>query len=127
MDWNDDSVEQEKTKFSTKMGCLFIPVALGISVISIAAWYILSSQETQLKISHSPNQLNSIEIVKKHDFPDPTIRIYYDDKNVMKTQIPDKTTVEWKNDYQAIVTLTKQGQEPDIVDIEFDANPDTER
>ncbi|MGD7045642.1 hypothetical protein [Jeotgalibacillus proteolyticus] len=126
MNWKDDSVEREKMKFSTKMGCLFIPVALGIAVISIVAWYLISSQETQLEISHSPNHLNSIEIVMIHDFPDPTISINYDDQSVMKTQIPDKTTVEWKNDYQAIVTLTKQGQEPDIIDIEFAATPDTE-
>lgn len=127
MDWNDNSVEQEKTKLLTKIGCLFGVVILGILVILIVAWYISNSQETQLEISHSPNNINSIEIVKKDDFPDPTIRINYDDKSIMKTKIPDKITVEWKNDYQAIVILTKQGREPDIVDIEFVVNPNTEK
>lgn len=127
MDWNDNSVEREKTKLFTKIGCLFGVVILGLLAISVVVWYISSTQETRLEISHSPNNINSIEIVKKDDFPDPTIRIKYDDKSIMKTKIPDKITVEWKNDYKAVVILTRQGREPDIVDIEFGVNPSTEK
>lgn len=127
MGWDDNSVEREKTKLLTNIGCLFGVVILGLLAISIVVWCISSTQETRLKISHSPNNINSIEIVKKDDFPDPIIRIKYDDKSIMKTKIPDKITVEWKNDYQAIVILTKQGRKPDMVDIEFGVNQSTEK
>ncbi|MFU8692765.1 hypothetical protein ACNA6I_23410 (plasmid) [Rossellomorea sp. FS2] len=122
MDWNDNSVEQEKTILLTKIGYLFGVVILGVVGIVIVAWYISYSEETQLEISHSPNKINSMEIVKKDDFPDPNIRITYGDKSIMKTKIPDKISIEWKNDYQATLILTKQGREPDIVEIEFDVN-----
>ena len=120
MSWKDNHhVEREKTKFLSKIGCFFSVVTLGIFVILIVAWFISSSQETQLKVSQSPNKTNSIEIVKKDDFPDPTIVINYDNKSIMKTKIPDKITVEWKNDYEAIVILTKQGREPETVRLKF--------
>lgn len=125
MDWNDNNVEQEKTKLLTKIGCLFWVVITGLLIIFVVAWYISYPQETQLKVSHSPNNINSIEIIKKDDFPDPTIRVNYDDKSIMKTKIPDKIDVEWKNDYKAVVILTRQGREPDIVNIEFAENPNT--
>lgn len=77
------------------------------------------SDETQLKVSHSPNNINTIEVLKKDDFPDPTIRIKYDDKSIMKTTIPDTVSVQWNNDSEAKVILTKQGREPSIVEIKF--------
>ncbi|WP_062052100.1 hypothetical protein [Bacillus sp. JCM 19034] len=120
MDWNDNHiVKREKTKLLTKIGCFFGVVTLGLLVIIIVAWYLLSPQETELKVSDSPNNINSIKIVKIDDFPDPTIRINYDNKSIMKTKIPDKISIEWENDYEAIVILTRQGREPDIVKIEF--------
>lgn len=130
MDWNDNSVEIEKTKLFTKIGCLigvFIFVLLAISVVVWYVFSIFSYQEKTLELSHSPNNINSIEIVMTNDFPDPTIKIKYDDKSIMKTKIPDEITVEWKNDYQAIVILAKQGREPDIVDLEFGVNHSTEK
>jgi hypothetical protein len=120
MRWNDNhNVEQEKTKFLTKIGCFFSVVTLGLFVVIVIAWFISSSQETQLKVSRSPNKTNSIEIVKKDDFPDPTIRINYDNKSIIKTNIPEKITVEWKNDYEAVVILTKQGRERETIKLKF--------
>ena len=81
--------------------------------------YFSYSDETQLKVSHSPNNVNKIEIVKKDDFPDPTLRIYYNDEYISKTKLPNKISVEWKNDYEAEVILTRQGTEPEIVKVEF--------
>jgi hypothetical protein len=121
MSWNDNhNFEREKTKFLTKIGCFFIVVILGLFMVLLVAWFTSSSQETQLKVSYSPNNKNLIEIVKEDDFPDPALRIKYDNnKSVMKTKIPDKITVEWKNDYEAIVILSKQGREPETVNINF--------
>ncbi|MGD6793917.1 hypothetical protein [Metabacillus indicus] len=120
MDWNDnDKSEREKTKLLTKIGCFFSAVILGLLIISTVAWSLLSPQETRLKVSESPNQVNSIEIVKRDDFPSPSIRINYGNKSIMKTKIPDEISVEWKSDYEAVVTLTKRGRDPDVVHVEF--------
>ncbi|KEZ48917.1 hypothetical protein GS18_0215985 [Metabacillus indicus] len=120
MDWNNnDQSEREKTKLWSKLGCFFSVVIIGLLIISAAAWYLLSPQETRLKVSDSPNHVNSIEIVKREDFPSPSIRINYRNKSIMKTKIPDEISVEWKSDYEAVVTLTKQGREPDIVHVDF--------
>ncbi|MGP1909381.1 hypothetical protein ACTSEZ_14550 [Metabacillus sp. JX24] len=120
MDWNDnDKSEREKTKLFTKIGCFLIAVILGILTLATAAWYVLSPQETRLKVSESPNQVNSIEVVKRDDFPSPSIRINYGNKSIVKTKIPDEISVEWKSDYEAVVILTKRGREPDIVQVVF--------
>ncbi|WP_062349899.1 hypothetical protein [Bacillus kwashiorkori] len=121
MDWNDNDVlDQEKTKLLTKIGCFLGIVILGIFAILIPAWlYFSYPDETQLMVSHSPNNINTIEVVKTDDFPDPTIRIYYDDKHITKTKLPNDISVEWINDYEANVILKKQKREPEIVYIEF--------
>ncbi|MBP1917457.1 hypothetical protein J2Z23_004463 [Lederbergia galactosidilyticus] len=53
-------------------------------------------RETQLKISHSPNHINNMKIVKLNEFPNPTLRIKYDHKYITKTKLPDHISVEWE-------------------------------
>lgn len=123
MDWNADYREaQEKTKLLTKMGCFFGIVIIGLLVISLLIWFLYHlfvPMETQLMVSESPNNKNKIEIVRRDDFPDPTLRVYYDNKSIMKTKLPDDISVEWNNDYEATVFLAKQGRETDIIKVEF--------
>lgn len=38
---------------------------------------------------------------------------------MIKTNLPDDISIEWKKDYEANVTLVRQGQEPDVVKVEF--------
>lgn len=117
---DDYILNRQKAKLQTGIGCFFGVVILGLLVILVPIWLFFShSYETQLKVSHSPNNVNTIEIVKKDDFPDPTIRIKYDNKSIMKTTIPDNISVQWNNDFEADVILTKQGEEPGIVTVEF--------
>lgn len=117
----DDYIfNKQKAKLKIGIGCFFGVVIFGLLVVFIPIWLFFSySGETQLKVSHSPNNVNTIEIVKKDDFPDPTIRIKYDNKSIMKTTIPDNISVQWNNDFEANVILTKQGREPGIVKVEF--------
>lgn len=118
MDYNN--INLAKARLKTKMGCFFGIVVLALLVISVPAWlYVSYSGGTQLKISHSPNNINIIEVVKTDDFPDPTIKINYADQSIMKTKIPDNISVEWENDYEAIVILSRQGKEVEIVAITF--------
>lgn len=127
MDWNEDyEEEQQRAKHSSGMGCFFWMIILGLLVILVLAWYpakliyySIYPEETQLKVSHSPHNKNKIEIVRIESFPDPTLRINYQDKYITKTKIPDRISVKWKNDDEAHVILTKQGREPSIVKIEF--------
>ena len=121
MDEEDNYIlNRQKAKLQTGIGCFFGVVIFGLLVILVPIWLFFShSNETQLKVSHSPNNVNTIEVVKKDDFPDPTIRIKYDDKSIMKTTIPDNISVQWNNDFEAKVILTKRGQEPSIVEVKF--------
>ncbi len=124
MNWNTDyMVEQEKTKFATKIGCCSGIVLIGIFIIALVIWLLYNifiPNETQLIVSDSPNNKNKIEIVRIEDFPDPTLRINYDNNSIMKTKLPDDISVEWISDYEADVILTKQGSETDIVKVEFE-------
>ena len=121
MDEEDNYIlNKQKAKLQTGIGCFFGVVILGLLVILVPIWLFFShSDETQLKVSHSPNNVNTIEVVKKDDFPDPTIRIKYDDESIMKTTIPDNISVQWNNDFEAKVILTKRGEEPSIVEVKF--------
>lgn len=121
MDEEDDYIlNRQKVKLQTEIGCFFGVIILVILVILVPIWLFFShSNETQLKVSHSPNNINTIEVVKKDEFPDPTIRIKYDDKSMMKTTIPDTISIQWNNDFNAKVILIKQGREPSIVEVKF--------
>ncbi|WP_413380971.1 hypothetical protein [Alkalihalobacillus sp. 1P02AB] len=123
MDWNeDDSLERQKTKLLTGIGCFLGLVFLVLLVILALGWlfFLKSPEETQLEVSFSPNDINKIEVVKVDAFPDPILRIKYDDKSIMKTKLPQIISIEWKNDYEAEVILTRRGREPDIVKVEFE-------
>ncbi|MBM7542800.1 hypothetical protein [Amphibacillus cookii] len=117
---DDYNLNEQKVKFLTGIGCFWVIVILVLMVVSVPVWlYFSYSEETQLLVSHSPNNIKTIEIVRIEDFPDPTLRINYDNKSIMKTKLPDNISVEWENDYEANVILTRQKREPDIVKIEF--------
>ncbi|RDW16598.1 hypothetical protein CWR48_16295 [Oceanobacillus arenosus] len=123
MDWNTvNGEEREKTKFYTKIGCFFGIVIIGLLIIALIIWIsyrVFVPREIQLLVSDSPNNKNKIEIVRVEDFPNPTLRINYDKNSIIKTNLPDDISIEWKNDYEANVTLVRQGQEPDVVKVEF--------
>lgn len=96
---------------------------MGILIITLIIWllyHVFVPKETQLMVSDSPNNKNKIEIVRVEDFPDPTLRINYDNNSIMKTKLPNDISVEWRNDYEADVILAKQGRKPDIVKVEFE-------
>lgn len=67
MDWNDDQIiDREKTKLSTKFGCFFGIVILVLLIILVPVWFYFSyPDETQLRVSNSPNNVNIIQIVKR--------------------------------------------------------------
>ena len=114
--------EQQKTMFFTGLGC-FLWIVIFVVFISFYPakfiYHLFVPAEKLLLVSHSPNEINSIKIVKRDDFPDPTIRILYQDKNVMKTKIPDELSVQWENDDSATVIFIKEGRDADIVEIDF--------
>src|SRR5690625_774985 len=120
MDWNADYIkEREKTKFMITIGCLFGVVITLLLIISVIIWLLYEAfvpDETQLMVSDSPNNINQIELVEKEDplrSDRSYLRIYYDDEIITRTKLPDDISIEWENDYEAYVTLTNQGREPD--------------
>lgn len=119
--YDENDLKLTKAKVKTKLGCFFGVIILGLLFISLPIWlYFSLSKEIQLEISHSPHNINTVEVVKVDDFPDPTIRIKYEDQSIIKTKIPDNISIEWENDYEATVILTKKGREPQIVPILFE-------
>lgn len=42
-----------------------------------------------------------------------------DDKSIMKTKTPDTISVQWSNDFEAKVILTRKGRKPSIVEVKF--------
>ncbi|HLR24173.1 MAG TPA: hypothetical protein VK093_00065 [Candidatus Avipropionibacterium sp.] len=117
---DDYTLHKEKTKLLTGIGCLFGLVTLGILFVLLPIyWFFSQSGERQLELSHSPNHINTIEIVQKNDFPDPSLRIRYGEKEIIKTKIPDTISIEWVNDFQAEVILMKKGREPSVVELDF--------
>lgn len=76
-------------------------------------------KETEFKVSHSPNKKNKIEFFRVEDFPRPTLRIDYDENSIVINNLPKKIDVIWKNDKEAEVTLTREGNKSLIKEIEF--------
>lgn len=79
--WEEDnySLHKQKEKLQTGIGCFFGIVILGLLVILIPIWLLFSYDgDKSLKISHSPHNVNTIEVIQKGDFPQPMIRIKYD-------------------------------------------------
>lgn len=115
----------QKTKTLAILGC-FWSIILGGIVILLSAWifwdYITTPTETQIMTSDSPNEKNRIEFFKIDGFPDPILKIKYDNRYIIKQNIlptPDRISVKWKNDQEATITLDGKGNEPDVEEIKF--------
>src|SRR5690625_594903 len=123
MSGEDDYIfSKQKAKLQIGLGCFFGVIVLGLLVIAIPIWLFISisDNEEQLKVSHSPNNINTIEVVVKNEFPHQLSTIIkYDNKSITKTNRPDKVSIEWHNDYEADVIFIKQSRDPEIVTVEF--------
>lgn len=115
----------QKTKTLAILGCSGT-IILGVLVILLSAWifwdYITKPEETQIMTSESPNEKNRIEFFKVNEFPDPILKIKYDNRYIIKRSIlpiANKISVEWKNDKEANVILDGKGKEPHVEEIKF--------
>lgn len=115
----------QKTKILAILGC-FGTIILGVLVILLSAWilllYMTTPKETHIMTSQSPNEKNRIEFFRIEEFPDPILKIKYDNRYIIKMNIlpsPDKISVEWKSDQEANVSLDGNGKEPDVEEIKF--------
>jgi|SRR5690625_310163 len=135
MNSNDPHTEErtritaQKTKILAILGCSGT-IILGILIVLLSAKifldYISTPEETQIMTSESPNGENKIEFFKIDEFPDPILKIKYDNRYIIKQgtlPIPDKISVEWKNDKEADVLINGPGKatekKPEIEEIEF--------
>lgn len=135
MNSNDPHTEErtritaQKTKILAILGCSGT-IILGILIVLLSAKifldYISTPEETQIMTSESPNGKNKIEFFKIDEFPDPILKIKYDNRYIIKQgilPIPDNISVEWKNDKEADVLINGPGKatekKPEIEEIEF--------
>lgn len=123
MDKDDHyDITRKRKKLLTKTGFFFWIVIIVPIAIFLTIWFPFHTffpNETQLMVSHSLNNKNEIEIIRKEDFPDPTLHIHYNDEHIVKTKLPDDISAEWENDHEASLILTIQGKEPNTVNITF--------
>jgi len=128
---NDPDIEiksrlaAQRTKTIAILGC-FGTIVFGILVILLSAWifwgYVTTPKETLIMTSESPNEQNRIEFFQVDEFPDPILKIKYNNRYIIKQNIlpsPDRISVEWKNDTEANVILDGNGNEPDVEEINF--------
>jgi len=102
---------------------ILIPIILVVGCFS----YFLYLQDITLKKSHSPNNINTIKVVKKDSDsthgPSP-VRIKYGWSEHLDTSIendgerldPSNVSVDWKNDYEARITLRGKESVPEVVE-----------
>lgn len=125
----DTEIKTRKTTQNTKtlaiLGCLGT-IILGVLVILLSAWilllYMTTPKETHIMTSESPNEKNRIEFFRIEEFPDPILKIKYDNRYIIKMNIlpsSDRISVEWKNDKEANVILDGNGKEPDVEGVKF--------
>lgn len=125
IDYPNKKMTAQKTKTLPILGCIGT-ITLGVIVILLSVWiiflYAFTPTETLIMTSESPNKKNSIEFFKIEEFPDPILKIKYDNRYIIKMNIlpsPDRITVEWENDQEAHVILNRGGNETDIEEIQF--------
>lgn len=115
---------KQKTFLKYALGCFFGLVIIGLVVIGISIWLISSiikSDEKQLVISHSPNDINIIEVIAKNEFPHQiSTIIQYGEESITKMYRPDNISIEWHNDYEAEIIFTINSKEADTFFVKFD-------
>lgn len=76
MDKDDHyDITRKRKKLLTKTGFFFWIVIIVPIAIFLTIWFPFHTffpNETQLMVSHSLNNKNEIEIIRKEDFPDPS-------------------------------------------------------
>ncbi|SFM26865.1 hypothetical protein SAMN04487943_11160 [Gracilibacillus orientalis] len=129
----DDEIK--RTKQQAKRGCfawitIIILVPILFIIYNVAMFsYEVFLKESMLVESNSPNNVNTIEVVEKGEafsFGPSSVRIKYGSKhedsrisNDGATLKSGNVSVDWKNDYNAIVTLYGDEQEPETIEIRF--------
>src|SRR5699024_10233712 len=112
---------KQKANLQVGLGCFFGLVILGLLTVALPIWFIMSYSSTsdiELDLSHSPNNINTIEVLGVNEFPHQiTTTIKYNDHTITKTYRPDKISIEWHNDYKVDVIFIRQFNEKDITTV----------
>ena len=115
---------KQKTFLKYALGCFFGLIILRLVGIGVFVWaisFMSKADEKQLVISHSPNDINTIEVIAKNEFPHQiSTIIQYGDKSIIKMYRPDNVAIEWHNDYEADVIFTIYSKEPETFFVKFD-------
>ncbi|KWW52611.1 hypothetical protein AWW69_21865, partial [Bacillus cereus] len=102
---------------------ILIPIILVVGCFS----YILYLYDVTLKKSHSPNNINTIKVVKidsDTSHGSSPVRIKYGLWEHFDTNIANdgerldssNVTIDWKNDYEATITLRSKESVPEVVE-----------
>lgn len=121
---NDYKFYKQKAFLKLALGCFFGLTIIGVVVIGISTWALSSifkPDETQLFTSDSPNEINTIEIIAKNEFPHQiSTIILYGDESIVKMYRPDNISIEWHNDYEADVIFSRNLRDQETIFIKFE-------
>ncbi|OCA91878.1 hypothetical protein [Pseudobacillus wudalianchiensis] len=114
------------TRRGEKRGCLtwtiLLTILLLVPIVSFGAKFIYETafRERLLVISHSPHNVHKIEVFEKGAetfFRPSTVRIKHSDSHIDchirhdgSSLQPSNVSVTWKNEKEATITLTGDGQ-----------------
>ncbi|CDO04277.1 hypothetical protein BN988_02831 [Oceanobacillus picturae] len=124
----DPNRDIEQTKKRTKWGCLswaaillFGPIIIFIGIFSFEMFI----KEKTLVISHSPNDINTIEVVEKGQpawFGPSLVKVKYDSKHIERSVKNDgkilresNFAIQWENDNEATITIYGEEQYSDVI------------
>ncbi len=134
MNIHEENIDQDirNIKKRAKLGCLIWTVILTILFVLPIVWvvgrfiYDIEYREYPLVVSHSPNNINTIEIVEvggPYLFGPSRVRIKYESiqiKRILSNRgasiSKENVIVDWESDYKATITLFGDEQEPDIIE-----------
>lgn len=124
----DVELDVARTKVRTMWGCLIGLVILILGPIvffAVKFHYVTEIKESSLVVSNSPNNMNTVKIVQVGEpffFGPSSIRLKYNDdyfdtqiSNDGKTLDQSNVEINWKNDFEATITLNGEEQVPEVI------------
>ncbi|KON84982.1 hypothetical protein AF331_13355 [Rossellomorea marisflavi] len=128
MDLDQEDIERSKTW--AKWGCFLWAILLVLGPLLSIGGYLLYTTELKerpLFVSESPSRTNLIEVNEKGEpffFGPSSIRIRFGHQHIDRTIYNDgkklngsNASVQWKDDYTAVVTLYGEEQEPETIEL----------
>ncbi|WP_052360586.1 hypothetical protein [Oceanobacillus manasiensis] len=127
---NKHTKKRKKLRFFTWAVIVIVgPIIIFIGIFSFEMFF----KEKPLVSSHSPNDINTIEVVEKGEpawFGPSSVKIKYDGKHIDRSISNDgkmlqdsNFAIHWDNDNEATITIYGEEQYPDVITFNAKESP----